>query len=132
LLCNHWKEKKRQSTGQTSDRKIISWILFIERSFSIRICHVKNYRLGIGKLRRQGCDSAAVLAGVHYDILTKIKAHCPPTKYIYYNSHTFYLVLNDIMTASIDIQNFFAIFQKCYVYFALRGKRWKIFISIEN
>jgi len=82
--------------------------------------NIKNYGLDIGKLRGQGYDGAAFMAGVYNGVQTKLKAHCPLAEYIHCNAHLS-LVLNDTMNASIEIQNFFAIIQKLYVYFALSG-----------
>jgi len=92
--------------------------------------NIKNYGFDIGKLRGQSYDGAAVMAGVYNRVQTKIKAHCPLAEYIHCNAHNLNLVLNDTMNASIEIQNFFAIIQKLYVYFALSGKRWKILTDI--
>lgn len=92
--------------------------------------NLKNYGLDISKLRGQGYDGAAVMAGVYNGVQTKIKARCPLAEYIHCNAHNLNLVLNDTMTNSIEIQNFFAIIQKLYIYFASSGKRWKILTDI--
>lgn len=92
--------------------------------------NIKNDGIDISKLRGQSYDGAAVMAGIYNGVQTKIKAHCSLTEYIHYNAHNLNLVLNDTMTASIEIQNFFSIIQKLYVYFTLSGKRWKILTDI--
>jgi len=73
--------------------------------------NIKNDGLDISKLRGPSYDGAAVMAGIYNGVQTKIKAHSSLAEYIHCNAHNLNLVLNDTMTASIEIQNFFSIIQ---------------------
>ncbi|CAI6357740.1 unnamed protein product [Macrosiphum euphorbiae] len=92
--------------------------------------NIKNDGLDISNLRGQSYDGAAVMAGIYNGVQTKIKAHSSLAEYIHCNAYNLNLVLNDTMTASIEIEIFFSIIQKLYVYFTLSGKRWKILTDI--
>jgi hypothetical protein len=88
--------------------------------------NIKNDGLDISKLRGQSYDGTAFMARIYNGDQTKIKAHCPLAEYIHCNTHNLNLVLNDTMTASIEIQNFFFHCIKTICFFCIK---WK---TLEN
>lgn len=78
---------------------------------------IYNYKLNVGKLRGSVYDIALVIVKFYNGIQTKIKAHCFHTKYFYNNDHRLKSVLNDIVTASVEIRNIFTVIRKLCLFY---------------
>ncbi|XP_060846403.1 zinc finger MYM-type protein 1-like [Rhopalosiphum padi] len=88
--------------------------------------NIEKKGLSIGKCRGQGYDGAANMSGMYNGLQKRIKDIEPSAAYVHCSAHNLNLVVNDAVKEITEMEIFFDVVQRVFVFFGHSIVRWRI------
>ena len=98
-----------------------------------QLCSLLNkYDLSMSKLRGQGYDGCATMAGQYRGLQARVKEHCSEAHFVHCYAHRLNLVVVDTCSHNVTARNFFGVAQKLYDFIEHSTKRHGLFKEIQK
>ncbi|KAE9534354.1 hypothetical protein AGLY_008444 [Aphis glycines] len=88
--------------------------------------NIEKKGLSIAKCRGQGYDGAANMSGMYNGLQKRIKDIEPSAAYVHCSAHNLNLVVNDAVKEITEMEIFFDVVQRVFVFFGHSIVRWRI------
>ena len=92
----------------------------------------KNYGLDIQNCRGQAYDNAAVMAGKHTGVQTRIKEINPNAEFVACTNHSLNLACVHAASTAIDSIKFFITIKHLFSFFSSSTHRWGVLLSVTG